>query len=299
MFVGLSAFPLTPLYEDKLDESSLVAFIEALAHAKVDSIGALGSTGNYAYLSRADRRRVTELSVQHADNIPVFVSIGDTRLQHVLSLAEDAQQAGASAVMLAPVAYQPLYPDEVYELYEQVTKHLSVPLVIYDNPRTTRFEFSPELMQSIAHLPHVSSIKLGGMTQDLSAMRERLAYLRTGLPEHVSLGVSGDGVAIEGLQAGCELWYSALAGLMPKLSQRILHAVRCDDQVELRNLARRMQAVWDCFAQFGGGMRTVATLAVLQGRVKGTGLPAPLRLLGATHQEILRNWLVDMQELAA
>lgn len=299
MFTGLSAFPLAPLHEEKLDEKSLVGLVERLVQAKVDSIGALGSTGNYAYFSRGDRRRITELSVQHADSIPVFVSIGDTRLQHVLRLAEDAQQVGVRALMLAPVSYQPLYPDEVYDLYETVTRHISVPLVIYDNPRTTRFEFSVELMQSIAALPHVSSIKLGGMTQDMMAMQARIAHLKLGLPSHVSVGVSGDGVAIEGLYAGCELWYSALAGLLPQLSLRILQAVRNNDHAQLNDLSVRMQPVWGCFGRFGGGLRTVATLAVLLGRVRGSVLPAPLRLLPVLEQDLLRQWLLDMQELAA
>ena len=57
-FTGLSAFPLTPLRAGEVDESAFTALMQRLVAARVDSICVLGSTGNYAYLEPATRRRV-------------------------------------------------------------------------------------------------------------------------------------------------------------------------------------------------------------------------------------------------
>lgn len=73
MFTGLSAFPLTPLAHDAVDEASFIRLVERLAAAKVDSITALGSTGSYAYFSSEERSRVAHLAVQYADGTPVIV----------------------------------------------------------------------------------------------------------------------------------------------------------------------------------------------------------------------------------
>src|SRR5262245_59273790 len=129
MFTGLSAFPLTPLHDDgTVDEAAFVRLVSRLAAAGVQSIGALGSTGSYAYLSRGERARVARLAVEAAQGVPVMVGIGSVRTEHVLEHAHDAQEAGAAAVMLAPVSYQALTEDEVLGLYEDVTAELSVPL---------------------------------------------------------------------------------------------------------------------------------------------------------------------------
>src|SRR5690554_744303 len=149
MFTGHSAFPLTPLSEDSIDEPAFARLIERLADASVDSITALGSTGSYAYLSREERARVASLAVAHAGDTPVFVGIGALRTRQVLELAEDAQAAGASAVLLAPVSYQNLTPDDVFGLYEVVTRNLSVPLIVYDNPGTTHFTFTDDLYTAV------------------------------------------------------------------------------------------------------------------------------------------------------
>ena len=192
MFTGLSAFPLTPVTNDGIDEAAFVRLVKRLSTARVDSIGALGSTGNYAYLTRIDRERVAKLAIDNADGVPVMIGIGSVATRDVLLLAEDAQRAGAAAVLLAPVSYQRLSDDEVFGLYEAVTQNLSVPLCVYDNPGTTHFEFSDELHGRIAQLPQVRSIKIPGVPDDPAAAKARVERLRGKIPESVTIGVSGD-----------------------------------------------------------------------------------------------------------
>ncbi|WP_108745532.1 dihydrodipicolinate synthase family protein [Vibrio gangliei] len=69
MFFGLSAFPLTPLYNNSVDEAAFIGLIQRLVDTKVNSIDVLGSTGNYAYLTREELKRVAQIAVQHAENI--------------------------------------------------------------------------------------------------------------------------------------------------------------------------------------------------------------------------------------
>ena len=152
MFKGLSAFPLTPLVRGEIEEKSFLKMIENLAYAGVNSIGALGSTGSYAYLTREQRYRATKLAISAAAGIPVMTSIGHVSTEEVLRLAEDAQKAGVSGVLLAPLSYQKLSPDEVFRLFERVTNELSVPLCIYDNAATTGFEFTDELLVALSYL---------------------------------------------------------------------------------------------------------------------------------------------------
>lgn len=220
MFCGLSAFPLTPVNETGINEKAFVTLIQRLVAAGVDSIGALGSTGNYAYLNREERLRVLRLAVHSSEGIPVMTSISAIRTSEVLRLAEDAQRAGASAVLLAPVSYQALTNEEVYSLYEQVTSSLSIPLCVYDNPGTTHFHFSDELHGRIAELSNVRSIKIPGVPSDPEAAKARIRKLRTAIPPHVTIGVSGDSSAVTGLDAGCEVWYSVLGGLFPRACKK-------------------------------------------------------------------------------
>ena len=293
MFTGLSAFPLTPLTEKGIDEKSFVRLLERLVSAGVDSIGALGSTGSYAYLDRSARERVARLAVEHAGDIPVMVSIGSVSTSDVLHLAEDAQRAGVSAVLLAPVSYQKLTQDEVFTLYETVTRHLSVPLCVYDNPATTHFDFTDDLYARIAHLPQVGSIKIPGLSADPVGTRQRLDALRPRVPSHLTLGAAGDLAAATVLTQGGDVWYSVIAGLFPEIPLAITRAAQAGDTQTAQALSAQLEPLWKLFRQHGS-LRVVAAAAEILGIVAFPCLPLPLQSLSGDGRQCLAHILEQL-----
>ncbi|WP_414503023.1 dihydrodipicolinate synthase family protein [Zymobacter sp. IVIA_5232.4 C2] len=283
IFTGLSSFVLTPMNEQRIDESSFSKLIQRLADAKVDSIGVMGSTGNYAYLSREERKRVLELAVDAADGVPLITSIGAVRTRQVLELAEDAQKVGAKALLLAPVSYQKLREEEVWALYKTVCANISVPLCIYDTPSTTQFVFSDELHARLAQLPNVAAIKLPGVPSipaDERLATERIARLRQLIPDHVAIGISHDIRVAPGLNAGCDVWFSVLGGLFPRMCQEMVEMARSGQHEQLTAASETLAPLWSLFEQYGY-LRVTATLASMLGLTAVDNLPLPLRPLDA------------------
>lgn len=276
MFTGLSAFPLTPLSDDTVDETAFIGLIQRLAAAQVDSITALGSTGSYAYLTSEERSRVAHLAVEHARDVPVVVGIGALRTSQVLTHLERAQQAGASAVLLAPMTYQPLTDDDVLALFGTVTAHSSVPVVVYDNPATTHFTFTTELYGRIGQLPGIASIKIPAVPADPKQARARVDEIRAVIPAHVTIGVSGDATAAAGLAAGCDAWYSVIAGTLPAPALRITRAALDGRAAEATAESARLAPLWQLFAELGS-LRVVAAIAEELGLAPMVCLPLPLQ----------------------
>ncbi|WP_353611601.1 dihydrodipicolinate synthase family protein [Arthrobacter sp. EpRS71] len=224
MFNGLSAFPLTPLVGERVDLKALGKVVNRAAKAGVDSLGVLGSTGNYAYLSREERKAVLEAAVGASNGVPVLAGVGAVRTRDVLLHAGDAQRAGAQALLLAPVSYQKLSDDEVFGLFDTVAAESDLPIVVYDNPGTTGFTFSDDLHARIARIPGIASLKIPPPAA--GEVAARVTKLKAGLPGHTSLGISGDWVAADALLAGCNVWYSAIAGVLPRQARALVdHAV--------------------------------------------------------------------------
>ncbi|MEU5246650.1 dihydrodipicolinate synthase family protein [Streptomyces asoensis] len=296
MFTGLSAFPLTPIPGNgSVDEKAFAALVGRLATAGVDSIGALGSTGSYAYLTREERARVARIAVEHADGVPVIVGIGALRTRQVLQAAEDAQNSGAAGVLLAPVSYQPLTDDDVFGLFEEVTANLSVPLVIYDNPGTTHFTFTDQLYTRLAWLPRVASIKIPALPDDPEQARARVEHLRQLLPDTVTVGISGDAAAARGLNAGCDAWYSVIGGTFPEPALALTRAAQAGRPEQALEESQRLQPLWDLFAQHGGSLRLVAAAATHLGLTAHRNLPLPLRGLDAKERAHLATVIEQMQ----
>jgi 4-hydroxy-tetrahydrodipicolinate synthase len=297
MFTGLSAFPLTPMNELSIDEAAFVGLIKKLTDANVHSIGVLGSTGSYAYLSREERNIVTKLAMDNAQDTPVVVGIGALRTKEVLLLADDAQKAGANGLLLAPVSYQKMTDDEVFSHYEAVCKNISIPLCVYDNPGTTHFEFSDVLHGRIAELPNVASIKIPPLPNNLEEAKTRVNRLRLQIPTHVTIGISGDHSGVMGLNAGCEVWYSVLGGLLPLPILEIVKASQAGKPDEVYRLSETLNPLWVFFCQHGS-LRVIATIAELMGLVKTPCLPLPVKSLSGEERKQLQTCINNLGSLS-
>lgn len=297
-FTGLSAFPLTPMKDDAVDEPAFADLVRRLDAAGVDSITALGSTGSYAYLSAEERARVAQLAVENAGDTPVFVGIGALRTSKVLAHAEAAAQAGASGVLLAPMSYQPLTDDDVFELFRTVAEHSGLPVIIYDNPGTTHFDFSLELYERITHLPGIASLKIPAVPADPGEAREHLSAVRAVIPEHVTIGVSGDASAATGLNAGCDAWYSVIGGTLPELALSITRAAQTGRSSEAVAESECLSPLWELFADCGGSLRVVAAIAEQLGLVTRSCLPLPLLGLDDDDRIRLSQTLERLGELS-
>src|SRR4051812_9874875 len=161
MFHGLCAFPITPADEQgRVDTDCLCLLLTRLEQAGVDSVGLLGSTGTYAYLTRSERRRAVEAAAKHLNRrTPIIVGVGALRTDDAQDLARDAEAAGASGLLLAPVSYTPLTDEEVFQHFVAVAGASGLPLCIYNNPSTTHFAFSDELVTRLAAVPQIVAVK--------------------------------------------------------------------------------------------------------------------------------------------
>lgn len=283
-FTGLSAFPLTPLANDHVDERAFIRLVERLAAAGVDSVTALGSTGSYAYLTIDERARVAQLAVEHAGATPVVIGVGALRTSHVLANVRHAETAGAAGVLLAPVSYQPLTDDDVFELFRTVTEHTELPVIVYDNPGTTHVTFTIDLYARIAELPGIASIKIPGVPADPAEAHEHVAKIRGAIPKHVTIGVSGDAFAATGLNAGCDVWYSVIGGTLPSPALAITRAAQEGRAADAVASSDHLASLWDLFAEFGGSLRVVAVIAEHLGLAPRHCLPLPIQGLTAAQR---------------
>lgn len=297
MFTGLSAFPLTPLAHDAVDERAFARLVERLAAAGVDSITALGSTGSYAYLSRDERARVARLAVEHAGGTPVFVGVGALRTSQVLAHVADAEQVGAAGILLAPMTYQPLTADDVFALFRTVAERCALPVIVYDNPATTHFTFTVDLYRRIAELPGIASIKIPVVPADPERARARVEEIRRVVPAHVTIGVSGDATAAAGLNAGCDAWYTVIGGALPGPALRITRAALAGRTADAVAESERLAPLWALFAELGGSLRVVAAIAEQLGLVLPRCLPLPIQGLDERQRTAVAR-VVDELRLA-
>lgn len=274
LLTGLSAFPITPADQNgRVDTTALRAIIARLSKANVDSIGLLGSTGIYMYLTREERSRALEATLSETQgHTPVMISVSALRTDDAVRFAQDAKAIGAAAGLLAPVSYTPITQEEAFEHFSTVARQSCLPLVIYDNPGTTHFHFTPELILRLSEISGIVGIKNAAGEADATA--RLLQQQRVSLPRNFSIGCSGDWGAAEALIAGADTWHSVLGGLFPRICMEIVRAVQTGDVAKARHLDASLAPIWALFKQYSS-LRVAYTIAELLG-LSYTQPPRPI-----------------------
>ena len=274
LFRGLSAFPITPADEEgRVDTDALAGLLERLRLAEMDSVGLLGSTGTYAYLSRPERRRAIEAAVAClGGRVPIIVGIGALRTDDARDLARDAQAAGANGLLLAPVSYTPLTDEEVFQHFSAVAAATDLPLCIYNNPSTTHFSVSDALVARLAGVPRIVAIKNPAPAP--AEAKATIDALRRLLPTDFAIGYSADWHAPSAVLAGGVAWYSVIGGLLPRPALALMRAAQAGAVEELHRIDATLQPLWELFKHYGS-LRVVYAAANLLG-LTGAQPPRPI-----------------------
>lgn len=283
IFHGLSAFPITPAdAQGVVLTDDLARLLLRIRDGGTQSVGLLGSTGIYAYLSRTERRRAVEAASQALQGtLPLIVGVGALRTDQAVELARDAEQAGADGLLLAPMSYTPLTAAEVLAHFQAVAGATDLPLCIYNNPSTTHFNFDLPLIERIAAIPTIAALKMplpadGDFTAEI-------ARLRAALPDRVAIGYSGDWACAEALLAGADAWFSVAGGLFPAASARLSAAAIAGQQDAAQALDAELAPLWSLFREFGS-LRVVYMAANLLGLTEAQP-PRPVRPLPADQRD--------------
>ncbi|MEM8978991.1 MAG: dihydrodipicolinate synthase family protein [Pseudomonadota bacterium] len=273
-FHGFSAFPLTPLLENGcVDTEALGVLLERIVSAGASSVGFLGSTGTFAFLSLAERQRALEAALEAlAGRVPLIAGVGAIAERDVLDLARHAERAGAQGLLAGPVAYTPLLDPEVTSLYTRLADYTELGLCIYNNPGTTQYHFPIEVIAKLAKHPRIKGIKMplpaeGDFAADLQALRARVG---TGL----AIGYSGDQGAGAAMLAGADGFYSAIGGTLPREMAALCAAGAAGDAARVAELNGAWAPLWALFSEFGSLRVSHAVARILD--LIETELPRPL-----------------------
>lgn len=295
VFRGLSAFPITPAdATGRVIAADLRRIVRRIVEAGVDSICVLGSTGGYAYLDPDQRRIVVEEAVREiGGRLPLIAGVGALCTDTAMALARHAQASGANALLVAPVTYTPLTDDEVFAHYAAIAQTSNLPICIYNNPTTTHFTFTTELLARLSDIPQIRAVKMP--LPGSSDFRAEMADLRTRLPQGFSIGYSGDWGCAASMLAGADAFYGVAAGTWPAPMLRLFQAAQSGDAAETARMDAAFQPLWSLFRQHGS-IRVVHRAANLLGLTDAQP-PRPLLPMLPEHDAALRDAIAALEAI--
>lgn len=273
-FTGVVPPLCTPLTaQGEVDTRSLGALVERLIDAGVAGLFALGSSGETAYLSDAQRRTVLRTVVETADGrVPVLAGVIDMTTARVLEHARAAAEEGADALVATAPFYTRTHPVETDGHFRRLRAAVPLPLFAYDIPVSVHSKLSGDTVLELAQDGTLAGLK--DSSGDDGALRRLLVTLRgRGLLDRFSV-LTGSELAVDGaLLAGAHGVVPGLGNVDPDGYVRLYEHARAGRWRESAAEQDRLAAL---FALVDTGPEDV------MGRNSSAigGFKAALRLLG-------------------
>ena len=189
--------PVCTLFNDDetIDERGYLRHIDRMIEAETDIILACGGTGEFAYLTTEEKRRLVEITGKHIENRASFIAqTSAISLRDTIDATKHAADHGADALMILPPYFEGPDAAGVYHHFEKVAEATDLPIMVYNIPVHSGFDITPDFFSKLLEIDNIKYIK--DSTGDLIRIQELLQTSG-------KVFNGGDPITYPALAAGC------------------------------------------------------------------------------------------------
>lgn len=282
-FRGVFPYLVSPIDDDgDVKEKALAKLVEDVIAAGVHGLTPLGSTGEFAYLTWPQRRRIVEVTLDAAcGRVPVVAGVAATTIAEARRQARAFEEIGVDGIVAVLESYFPLSEEGVVAYFTAVANAVALPVVIYTNPNFQRADLSLSAIDQLAHVPNIRYIK------DASTDTGRLLSIISRVGDRLRVFAASSHIPVAVMLIGGVGWMAGPACLVPAQSVRLYELAAAGRWQEAMDLQRRLWPVNELFARYALAACVKGGLEMM-GYPVGEPLPPQAPLSAAGRAELRR-----------
>ncbi len=289
-FQGVYPYLVSPIdVQGRILTDVLGRLSSDLITAGVHGLTPLGSTGEFAYLTREQRQTVVQATIEAATKrVPVIAGVASTSTADAVEQAKSYQKLGADGILAIIEAYFPLTDAQIESYFRAIADAVDIPVVLYTNPQFQRSDLTLDLIARLSEHPRIRYIK------DASTNTGRLLSIMNRAPQMKVFSASAHIPAAVMLIGGVG-WMAGPANIVPRQSVRLYELCRAGKWPEAMTLQRELWRINEAFARFNLAACIKSGLQI-QGYAVGDPVP-PQAALGAEDRKVVERILTDFARL--
>lgn len=207
---------LTPFKGDSMEEvdfEGLDRLVDFLISNGVHGLMPLGTSGEFALLSKQEREDVVKRVVDRASRrVPVIAGVSEPATKNAVEHAIAAEKAGAEAIISTGPYYYKTNDEGLTLHYQILLDSVDLPLMIYNIPGYTGYNIPPKVVLKLSQKNPGRVVGVKFTTNDLELFLE---YLRL-LKDRVQILIGSDSLFFAALQMGAAGGVLGSANVLPK-----------------------------------------------------------------------------------
>lgn len=240
-FAGSLTALVTPFKKGgELDEAGFRAHVNWQIEQGSHGLVPVGTTGESPTLTHEEHHKVFEWCVQESKGrVPVIAGAGSNSTREAVSLAKQAEKAGADAVLVVTPYYNKPTQEGMYHHFKAVNDAIGIPIIIYNIPPRSVVDMSVETMTRLFELKNIAGVK------DATANLARVSQQRHAMgPDFIQLS-GEDMTALAYMSAGGHGCISVVANVAPRLCADLMNAVLKGDYATGLKIQDRLTPLHD------------------------------------------------------
>jgi 4-hydroxy-tetrahydrodipicolinate synthase len=287
-FHGVFPYLVSPVDTDGTIRADVLGRLcEDLIGAGVHGLTPLGSTGEFAYLTAAQRARVVQTTIEAAKGrVPVVAGVASTSTLDAVAQAKAYQKLGADGILAILEAYFPLQDAQVESYFRAIADAVEIPVVIYTNPQFQRSDLTLDVIARLAAHPRIRYIK------DASTNTGRLLSIMNRCGDAIGVFSASAHIPAAVMLIGGVGWMAGPACVIPRQSVELYTLCKAARWDEALALQRRLWRINEAFARYNLAACIKAGLAI-QGYDVGDPI-APQAALTAEERKAVETVLREI-----
>ncbi len=279
-FHGVFPYLVSPIdAQGRILTDVLARLADDLIKAGVHGLTPLGSTGEFAYLTREQRTAVVQTTIEAANKrVPVIAGVASTSSADAAEQARRYQALGADGILAILEAYFPLKDAQIESYFRAIADSVDIPVVLYTNPQFQRSDLTLDVIARLGDHPRIGYIK------DASTNTGRLLSIMHRAPQMKVFSASAHIPAAVMLIGGVG-WMAGPACIVPRQSVQLYELCRAGKWPEAMKLQRELWRINEAFARFNLAACIKAGLQI-QGYAVGDPVPPQAALTPAERQTV-------------
>lgn len=292
-FHGVFPYLVSPVAPDgAVLEAELRRLVDHLIEAGVHGLTPLGSTGEFAYLDAAQRRRIVEVVVDQArGRVPVVAGVAATTTADAVRQARDYAAIGADGILAILEAYFPVSEAGIVAYFTAVADATALPTVLYTNPNFQRSDLSLPAIEKLSHHPRI------GLIKDASTNTGRLLSIINRCAGRMEVFAASAHIPAAVMLIGGKGWMAGPACAIPRESVRLFELCRAGKWDAAMTLQKALWRVNELFAAHSLAACIKGALQI-QGFAVGDPIPPQAPLSPEGRAAVERALAVAAQALA-
>jgi 4-hydroxy-tetrahydrodipicolinate synthase len=235
MFTGCGTALVTPFRQNlSLDEEALRRLVRRQVDAGINFLVPCGTTGESPTLSRPEQKRVVEITIEEArGRLPVVAGAGGNDTAHVIELAREFEDIGASGILSVTPYYNKPTQEGMYQHYKAIASAVSLPIIVYNIPGRTGVNIEPALLKRLSEIDNIVGVK------EASGNISQMAAVMDSLPERFLVLSGDDAVTLPLMSIGGRGVISVISNEIPGEMTRLAGLCLANDFAAAREIHQR------------------------------------------------------------